>query len=312
MQNFVTLSKSVLSILWNMAQEEKCHKALVQNKIPEVVFPFCFNFSIQVRWESKSLLAALHHLSGSWYHPFLKLSVDEINLLHLCFKNAAISDDRHVVLKLGESYVRYSAFELALGISGLCNHELNRAAFADPEILAAGFNMLAAGSLREKVISIRLISKLVDEPNVRSVVLNHPDMLQVLLSFTEDDKFGDSLKQEASRLVEMLLDVKLQNSQELKSIVGTVDSPILNEWKEELDRLLAWATTEMNKSKVLHNAANSDTVEVIMSMMFLISHLYVMLHFREGCFDVRSCLQKCPGFLSVLQDYEQRHFSSMH
>lgn len=310
MQGFVALSKSVLSILWNMAQEEKCHKALLQNKIPEVIFPFCFNFNIQARWESKSLLAVLYPLTGSWYHPFLKLSVDEINLLRLCFKNAAISDDCHVIVKLGESYVRYSAFELALGITGLCHHKLNKAAFADPEILAASFNMLVAGSQQEKLVSIRLISKLVDEPNVGSVVLNnHPDMLQVLLSLTEDDRTADSLKQEASKLLQMIVNVNLQDSQELKTFVVTVDSQIL-QWKIELDRLLAWATMEMNKSKVLHNAANSDSVEVIVSMIFLVSQLRVMLSVGEGCFAIKSALKDCPGFLSILQDYVQRHFSS--
>ena len=310
MQSFVALSKAILSIVSNLAQEEKCHTALVQNNIPEAVFPFCFNSSIQVRWESKCFLAILHKLTGSWYYSFLRLSADEIRLVQLCFQNAAISDDHHVILKLGESSVRYSAFELALGITGLSHHHLNRAAFADPKILAATFNLLVTGSLEEKVVSIQLMTKLVDDPELCSVVLKeHPDMPQYLLSLSKDDKVGNSLQQDASKLLKTLVDVKFQGSRELNSFATTVDAQVL-QWKIELDRLLTWAIKEMNKSKVLHNAANNDTVEGVMSVVFVISHLCLMLHFKESHLAVQSALQDHPGFLLVLQDYIQRHFLS--
>jgi hypothetical protein len=317
MQSHVTLSKSVLSILWNIAQEEKCHKALIQNNIPEVVTPFCFNSSIQIRWESKSFLAVLHHLSGPLYYPFLRLSEDEIKLLRLCFQNAAASDDHNVVLKLGKSLVRYSASELALGITGLSHHETNRAAFGDFEIVSATFNLLMTGSIEEKIVSIRLMSKLVDEPEICSIVLgNHPDILEFLQSLGGDDEVGDPLKQDASMLLEKLLagvSGIISTSQEDIQAFSTVASEnrILQQ-KKELERLLSWATREMNKSRVLHNAADSDTMEMVMAMIYLVSHLCEILHFKESHLSIKSALQVCPGFLSVLQDYTERHFFSMY
>lgn len=317
MQSLVGHSKSVLSILWNLAQEEKCHESLISNNIPEVVTPFCFNSSIQIRWESKSFLAILYQLTGPWYYPFLRLSGGEVKLLRLCFQKAAVSDDHNVILELGNSMVRYSAFELALGITGLIHHKTNRAAFNDPEILAATFNLLVTGSMEEKVISIRLMSKLVDEPEVCSVLLgNHPDVLEVLQSLGETDEVGDSMKQDASKLLKKVLDrvsgitSTLQgDAQELKSFRVTLDDLVLRS-KKELERLLTWVTREMNKSKVLHNAADNDSIEVVMSMIFLVSHLCEMSHFKGSCLSIQTVLQDCPGFLSVLQDYTWRHFFS--
>ena len=320
MQSLVTLSKSILSILWNIAQEEKCHEALIQNNIPEVVTPFCFSYSIQVRWESKSFLAILHQFTGPLYYPFLRLSDEEIRLLRLCFRNAAVSDDHNVILKLGNSVVKYSALELAVGITGLTHHKVNRAAFADSEILAATFNLLATGLTEEKVVSIQLMSKLVDEPEVCSVILsNHPNVLEILQFLCDDDETGDSLKQDASKLLKNLLErvsgiaSTLQGGiQELNSCTVKVGDTVLRN-KKELERLLTCVTMEMNKSKVLHNAADKDSVEIVMPMIFLISHLREILYHEESGFRllVQSALQDCPGFLSVLQHYMERHFISM-
>lgn len=309
MQSHVSLSKSVLSILWNIAQEEKCHKALIQNGIPEVVTHLCFDSSIQIRWESKSFLAVLHRLTGPWSYPLLKLSVDEIKLLHLCFQNAAASDDHTVILKLGNSLIRYSASELALGITALAHHSTNRIALADPEILSATYNLLLNGSIEEKIISIRLISMLVDEPEICSVILaNHPDILEVLQSLSEDNQIQQSLRQDASRLLRTILDrvsgVVQEELLELKSFMIKSENLILQR-KKELERLLSWATKEMNMSKVLRNAADNHTTEVnvVMSMIYLISHLCEMLPFEESCLSIKSALQDHPGFLLVLQDY---------
>ena len=315
MQSHIALSKSVLSILWNIAQEEKCHKALIQNRIPEVITPLCFNSSIQIRWESKSFLAVLYHLTGPWSYPLLKLSVNEIKLLRLCFQNAAVSDDHNVILQLGKSLIRYSASELALGITSLTHHSTNRIIFADPKILSATFNLLLTGSIEEKIISIQLMSKLVDEPETCSIILaNHPDILEVLQSLGEDDEAQQSLRQDASMLLRTLLNrisgVIQDSSLELKSFIVASEDPIVQR-KEELKRLLFWATREMNRSKVLHNAADNDTTEVVMSMIYLISHLCEMLRFEESRFSIKSALQECSGFLSVLQDYTEKHFLSM-
>ena len=316
MQSLVSLSKSVMSILWNIAQEEKCHKALVQNHIPEVVTPFCYDCSIQVRWESKSFLAVLHPSTGPSYYPFLRLSVEEINLLRLCFQNAAVSDDHTVILKLGNSMVRYSARELAIGIAGLTHHKTNRAAFADPKILASTFNLLISGSVEEKMISIVLMSKLVDEPGICSVLLsNHPDVLEVLQALSEDEETGEPLKQNSLWLLTSLLDrisgvvSTLQGNAQLKPSTVVADDPVFQNEKE-LKRLLTWATTEMKKSKVLCDASQNDTLEMVMSMIFLISHIREMLHFNESRLSVQSALQDCPGLLSALQDYTEKHFFS--
>lgn len=315
LQSYVTLSKSVLSILWNIAQEEKCHRALIQNSIPEVVTPFCFSSSIQIRWESKSFLAVLYHLTGPWSYPLLRLSGNEIKLLRLCFQNAAASNDHNVILQLGKSLIRYSASELALGITCLTHHSTNRTAFADPEILSATYNLLLTGSIEEKIISIQLMSKLVDEPEICSVVLaNHPDILEVLQSLGEDNQAQESLRQDASLLLRTLLDrisgVLQETSLEFKSFTVTSETLIVQR-KEELKRLLFWTTREMNRSKVLHNAADKDTTEVVMSMIYLISHLYEMLHFEDSRLSIKSTLKECSGFLSVLQDYTEKHFFSM-
>ena len=244
--------------------------------------------------------------------------MNEVKLLRLCFQNSATSDDHNVILKLGESMVRYSASELALGISGLSRHKANRTAFADPDIIAATFNLLVTGSKEEKIISIQLMLKLVDEPKMCSIILsNHPDMLEALQSLGEHDEVGDILKQDASMLLKKLLDrisgitsTLQEDTQVLKSSTVTSDNPVLQR-KKELKRLLTWATREMNKSKVLHNAADNDTTEVMISMIYFISHLCEMLNFKESHLSMKCALQDCPQFLSILQDYMERHFFSM-
>ena len=242
--------------------------------------------------------------------------MDEIKLLRLCFQNAAASDDHNVILKLGKSLIRYSASELALGITGLTHHGTNRTAFADPEILSAAFNLLLIGSIEEKIICIQLMSTLVNEPEICSIVLtNHPDILEVLQSLGEDDQTQQSLRQDASMLLRTLLDrvsgVVQEDVLELKSFMIKSENLIFQR-KKELERLLSWATKEMNKSKVLRNAPDNHTTEVnvVVSMIYLISHLREMLHFEESRLSIKSALQDHPGFLSILQDYTERHFFS--
>lgn len=315
MQSLVLLSKSVLSILWNIALEEKCHNTLIENNIPELIVPFCFNSSIQIRFETKSFLGLLHQLTGPLYYPFLELSLEEKKIARVCFLNAAVSDDHNVILKLGNSSVRYSAFELAVAIAGLIQHKANLVAFTDIEILAASFKLLVTGSQEEKVVSIRLISKLVNEPNISFVVLeHHPDILEVLQVLSESDEIKECLKLDASMLLKNLLDRVSgisEDVQERKSYTMK-EHDLGLERKKELERLLTWATKEMNNSKVLHNAADNDTVEAVMSMMFLTSHVCVNLHHEESRLFIDSALRGCPGFLSILQDYIQRHFLSMY
>ena len=92
-----------------------------------------------------------------------------------------------IVLKVeGEdgSVVKYSAFELALGIAALTHHEANRTAFAHPDIFSAVFELLKFGGsvedklIPEKLISIQLMSNLVGATDVCFTILaNHPEIL---------------------------------------------------------------------------------------------------------------------------------------
>lgn len=292
---------------------------LIQCNIPDVVAPFCFNTSTQIRWESKSFLALLYQLIDPSHYSFLRLSPEEINLTRLCFLNAATSNDHNVILNLGNSKIMYSALELAIGIAGLTHHhKANRAAFDDPDIFAATYNLLATGSMEEKLTSIKLMSNLVHKPRICSIILeNHPDVLEVLQSLSESNEVGDSLKQDSSKLLKMLLDgvsgiistLELeQDTQGLKPT--TVADAVMEERKMELNRLLIWATKEMSKSRVLHNAADDDHAEAVLSMIFLTSYLREMSHFEDSHFSVGVALKNNQEFLSVLQHYTQRHFIS--
>ncbi len=303
-QDIIALSKNVIMLLLNLSQEQSCHHLLVQNNIPQTILPFCFHSNIQIRWECKSFLALLYKLAGPWYYHFLRLYANEISLLRLCFLSAATSPDHYVLLKLDSSTIRYSAFELALGIVSLTNHKSNATAFADPEIITAAYNLCLTGSIEEKRVSIGLISNLVNDPAMCSVVLeNHPDMLEALQSLVENDEVGE----EAAKLLQLLLD----------RVSGVIDEgeqePIAAgdealQRKRELERLLAWAARDMKNSKVLHNAADYEGTS--MSMIYLISHLCEISYYRESCLSMHITLQSCPEFLSVLQDYIQRHFIS--
>lgn len=309
-QDFVLLSKNVLTILCNMALEQSCRQALIRNSIPDVVVPFCFHSNNRIRWETKSFLALLHQLC---YYPFLRLSPDEVELLRLCFESAANSDDHNVILKMKDSTVGYSALELAVGMNGLAEHEANRTVFADSKMFAAIFNLLVTGSMEEKLVSIQLMSKLMEAPETGSVVLrNHPALIEILLSLAENDEV-DSFKQDVSMLLQKLSSGNVVSIEEEDAlgISSTVADDAALQRKRELNRLLAWATREISKSKVLHNAADVDSTEVVLAFVFLISHLRVMSHFEGSGLSVRAALRDCPDFLSVLQDYTQRHFFSM-
>ena len=297
-----------------MAQEPSCHEALIQNCIPQVVVPFCCDSNVQVRWDTKCFLALLYQLIGPCYYPFLKLSLEEVRLLRLCFETAATSDDHNVILKLGNSVVKYSALELSLGMAGLTQHEANAAALADPDMFAATFKFLGTGSVEEKFVSIQLMSKLVNEPEACAVILgNHPALLEILQSLAENDETTASLKKNASDLLQKLLDG-------ISSIASTRvyrDTPELQtdhsvlEREGELKRVLAWATKEISMSKVLHDTADEESNVVVLSMIFLISQLQEMSHFTGSDLSVKIAMQDSPGFLSILQDYTQRLFYSM-
>lgn len=242
-----------------------------------------------------------------------------MKLLKVCFQKAATSNDGSVILKFGSSLIKYSAFELGLGVAGLTRHVVNRASFADPDTFAATCNLLATGSPDEKIVSVQLISNLVkDEPEMCSFILgNHPDLLEVLQSLSESYEVGDTLKQEASELLKILLDgvsgISSTPKGDTKDLKSTSVKAALLQRKNELDRLLAWATEALNNSKVLHNAADTEqSVGVVLSMVHLVSHLCEMLHFEDGYLSVHTALQGCPGFLSVLQDYTQRYFFSKY
>lgn len=290
----------------------------MQNNIPQVVVPFCFNSSIQVRWESKSLLAVLYQLVGPSYYQFIKLSPEEIDHIKHCFQRAAVSEDHSVIYKVGEAAaVAYSAVELATAITSLSHHKTNRAAFANHEILAVTFNLLVTGSMDEKLASTQLMSKLADEPGICAVILeNHPEILEILSSLSEDDEVADTFKKYASSLLKALLDG-------VSGILSTheVDGPEFESTTieanatlqlKELKRLLVWTSTEMGKSKVLHDAADQDQTEIVLSMIFLASHLREMLHFEGSPFSMHTALQDCPEFLSLLPAFMQRHFISTY
>ena len=304
-------------ILGNLALEEKCHETLIQRNVPQLIIPLCFSSEIRIRWESKSFLALLESLAGPWYHSFLRLSLKEINLLRFCFETASQSNDHHVRVQIGaaKSFIRYSAFELAQAIAYLVNHKMNRAAIADPETMAASYNLLETGSSEEKSISIQLISKLIEEPEMHLVFLdNHPDVLEFLQSLSESNEAGTSLNLSASMLLKKLLDkvsdVISEDVQELETFAVKADQML---WmKKELERLLVCATQEMSKSKVLLLSASDDTVEVslVKCLIFITSHLCIFSQFKEHHLFIQFAVQGCPQFLSVLQDYTQRHFSS--
>ena len=274
-----------------------------------MVTPFCFDSNVQIRRESKAFLALLCQLTGPCYHPFLKLSPEEVKILRLCFENAATSDDHNVILKLESSTVRYSAFELAVEMSGLAEHRANRIAFADSKMFAAIFKMLVTGSTEEKVVSIQLMTKLVDVSETCSVLLDdQPALVEILQSLAENN---DTLKHDVSKLIQKLNGIVSTNEvvPELNS-AATGEDPALQR-EGELKHLLTWATREMSKSKVLHHAADEDSSEVVMALVFLISHLREMSCFRGSGSSVSIALRDCSKFLSILQDYTQRHFFSM-
>ena len=228
----------------------------------------------------------------------------------LCFKSAAVSDDHTVLFKLNDSVVKYSAFELALGIAALTHHEANRTAFAHPDIFSAVFELLKFnGSIEEnliseKLISIQLLSKLVCEPDVCFTVLaNHPEILEVLQSYSDD-----TLCQEATKLLTMLLNgvsgIAIAGFKEISPAVDINDAVVQR--KTELKQLLSWATLQLNSIKTL----NSDySTEFGLSMIFLISHIQEMQHFESDHLSLHSVLLDCPEFLTVLQDY---NFISMY
>ena len=256
----------------------------------------------------------LPKINASLYHSFIRLSADEMKLLRLCFQNAAISDDHKVMLKLGESVVTYSAFELALGLVGLLNHQGNRNALADDQTFAAVYNMIVTGSMELKDVSVQLMNKLVvGKADSCSLVLeNHPNILEVLPSLCENDAAADSLKQHASHLLEVLLGgvSGVAYKEEVKRKVFSNGTASLLNLRANLNRLLTWATSEMTESKVLHNSADEERPVVVVSLMILTSCICEMQHFEGSDILINATLQNYPEFLLVLKDFMQRHFVS--
>ena len=205
-QELTRLGDLVLRIVRNFSKDENCHKHLIGSKCIHALLPFCFSHRIQTNLEAKCIVASLYLLLGPSYSYFLKLFSAERDFFLMCLPVAASDENRLVEVATGKSSrIKYSASELAAGLSYLLYDEENRTYFAQKTEIFLSISLLLASSEDDQVAAMKLLYKLVAEPGAHDLIRDsYPDVIYRLMSLHEN---GSALLKEKARIILTELDL---------------------------------------------------------------------------------------------------------